>query len=161
MTNKGFTLDSILKKAATFSKQIENVHSLSNQIKEEKTACADKEASLENDLFALVNSLHEFQQETISTLSELYARMQAEAEKKAEPEPPAEVVKEIEPEPVVEKPPEPELESEPQIEEEEEVAIEVKTKVEVKESKFEKKEKKAVKKEAPQKKDEEIYLFDL
>jgi len=136
MKNNGSTLDSILKKAAAFSEQIDKARSLSNQLKGEKASLTEKEASLESDLFALVNSLHEFQQETISTLSDLYAKMQGEAEatKTPPPEPP------------------------------DEIEIEVKPKKEAKEKAPVKKVEKAVKeeeKEEKQKEGEEVFLFDL
>ncbi len=80
MTNGGSTLDNILKKAGSFSEQIGKVHSLSNQLKGEREALAEKEASFENDLLALVDTLYSFQQETISTLSELHAKLQSKAD---------------------------------------------------------------------------------
>ena len=154
MTNNGSTLDSILKKAATLSEEIDRAHSLSNQLKGEKASLAEKEASLESGLFDLVNSLHEFQQETISTLSDLYAKVQAEAEAAKAPvaEPPDEVEIELKPKAEKKKKPEPEPPDE--------IEIEVKPKKVVKE-KTPAKEVKKEKKEETQKDDEEVFLFDL
>ncbi len=158
MKNSGSTLDSILKKAASFSEQINKVRSLSNQLNGEKASLVEKEASLESDLFALVNSLHDFQQETISTLSDLYAKMQGEAEaaKIPPPEPPDEVEFEVKPKPEEKKEPEPEPSDE--------IEIEVKPKKEAKEKAPVKKVEKALKEEEKKKKqkeDEEVFLFDL
>jgi len=133
MKNNGSTLDSILKKAAAFSEQIDKVRSLSNQLNGEKTSLAEKEASLESDLFALVNSLHEFQQETISTLSDLYVKIQSETE--------------------AVKTPAPDLPDE--------IEIEVKPKRMAKEKVPVKKVEKAVREEEKQKEGEEVFLFDL
>lgn len=137
MKNNESTLDDILKKAASFSEQIEKVQSLSKEIKEEKSALSKKETSLENDLLSLVQSLHEFQQETISTMSELYAKIQVEAQERVrtETKKPAEVKEELEAE------------------------FEVKVKPDVKEEVKEPARSKG--KQETQKEDEEVFLFDL
>ncbi len=185
MKNDGSTLDSILMKAASFTEQIEKVQSLSKQLKEEKSALSQKEDSLEEDLFTLVNSLHSFQQKTISALSDLHAKVQAKAEQTAGDETKAviledeiqkevqrevkeevqkEVPKEVQKEEPVEVPKEIPEEA-PQEEVTEDVVFEVKKETppepvkEVKKKKEEKKEKKPVKAKA--KGDEEVFLFDL
>lgn len=168
MKNTESTLDSILKKAATFSEKIDTANSLVNQLKEEKALLADKEASYENDLLTLVNSLYEFQQETISALSDIYAKLQKEAEVKPVPKPTkTEVKEEIKQEqPEVEETvfevkkesaPVKEVKKEPQSSADE-VVIEVKP--EPKEEPAKEVIEEAKKADKP-KKDAEVYLFDL
>ena len=61
MKDKELNLESILEKAASYSKEIEKLQSLSSSIKEEKNNLNKKESSFEKDLFSLAESLHEFQ----------------------------------------------------------------------------------------------------
>lgn len=81
MSNSKSTIDSILKKSASFSKEIDNLKNLSNEITVEQAKLSKKGFEMEEGLFALAKSLHEFQQETISTTTDLYDRVQSQTDK--------------------------------------------------------------------------------
>lgn len=73
-------LKTILDKAAEFSQNIDVMHEKIEQLKENRTELIEQETKAEKELLRLAESMHEFQKEIISKITDLVAQVQREKE---------------------------------------------------------------------------------
>ncbi len=83
MNKKKSKLEQILSKAAYYSKKIDAHKKASESAKNEEISI-EKNIKIENDLISLAKSLHDFQQKTISTLSDSYTKAKSKTDKGSE-----------------------------------------------------------------------------